>query len=292
MAWCPGCTVIGFRGEDNNLWLGSNSDNPWDTRTRLVVRRDENSYGIIGTELLSPDCNVPWANMLTRGLNEKGLAFVFSYVQPVGQDYSNTPGVSFREMARSVLGKCASVDEAEAMLGSMRRAFHGNFIFADRQGGLSLFEISVEKMEVSRIEKSVIRCNHYTSENMRSLCDPDYMKSVNSMDRFDAANDAFLELTADERSPKEVVEGVLKSHKAKRPAEDEWGHSPCNHGSGCGTVSSEIIDLKNEIFYYCFGWPCQDEPQNDGQLFQSSSWRGYKGYVLAQEREGVIFQHE
>lgn len=281
------CTIIGLRDKTTkNPIIGSNSDNPWNARTRLIV--NENHYKFIGTELICEDASLPWANMVTRGLNEKGLAYTFAYVQPNDQDYTQvSDGINFRDFSLQLLGKCANVKEAVEMIGDLKRAFHGNFILSDNSGDLKLAEVGIQKLAFLDTTTCFIRCNHYCSTEMNQLTDMAYAKETNSHSRYEAAVNTFESLNS---SNKDSIIKVLTSHNSRLKEESLWGHSPCNHGLGFGTVSSEIIDPLNGIFYFNFGWPCGEQQCNSEQLYQDKSWGKYEEYVLDDLHSGIIFE--
>ena len=63
----------------------STSDDPFATRTRLVVEHPKGGYRYIATQIVSPPPMVSWSNMHTRGLNETGLCYTWSYVTPADE---------------------------------------------------------------------------------------------------------------------------------------------------------------------------------------------------------------
>ena len=90
MSMHPGCTVFALKQTSGHYLLGSNSDDPWDSRTRLVCEK-LGRYRFIATQLMcSGDQSLPWANMYTRGLNEKGLGFNYAHVEPHDGNWATT----------------------------------------------------------------------------------------------------------------------------------------------------------------------------------------------------------
>jgi hypothetical protein len=47
-----------------------------------------------------------------------------------------------------------------------------------------------------------------------------------------------------------------------------------------GSVSAEIIDPVNSIFWYAYGWPCGEPPDHGDQLLQGASWGRFVGFRL------------
>jgi hypothetical protein len=69
------------------------------------------------------------------------------------------------------------------------------------------------------------------------------------------------------------------------------GFSVCNHGSlrrtvfdptapPWGSVSAEIIDPVDGIFWYTYGWPCGEAPEYGDQMLQERSWGNFVGFPL------------
>lgn len=280
-----GCTIIGIK-TTSGTFLGSNSDNPWNTRTRLIVAKRDGEYKFIGTELICQDNSVPWANMITRGLNEKGLAFTFAYVQPLDGNYETALGMSFKEFSWELMGKCSDIYEVEEFIKNTDRAFHGNFLFADRLGNLELIEISTKKLVFVKDLNVVVRCNHFLSKEMQLLTDIDYAHSTNSYTRYQSAMHI---IESSEKNGKETIKKVLTSHVFRQEEEDSWGHSSCNHGRLFGTVSSEIINPIEKVFSYNFGWPCGEKKTYPEQLFQEKSWGFFRDYFVENLNPGILF---
>jgi len=70
------------------------------------------------------------------------------------------------------------------------------------------------------------------------------------------------------------------------------GYSICNHGTlggdhfsagrpAHGSVSAEIIDPVEGIFWYAYGWPCGEAAEAGDQLLQECSWGAFIGFPLA-----------
>jgi len=70
------------------------------------------------------------------------------------------------------------------------------------------------------------------------------------------------------------------------------GFSVCNHGSlggpsfhaeapAWGSVSAEIIDPVDGVFWYAYGWPCGEAAQFGDQMLQERSWGSFVGFPLA-----------
>lgn len=64
------------------------------------------------------------------------------------------------------------------------------------------------------------------------------------------------------------------------------GYSICNHGTRhqetyphedlpWGTVSAEIMQPAQRLFWYAYGWPCGERPKYGDQIYQDRSWGSF-----------------
>ena len=284
----PGCTVFALKQTSGHYLLGSNSDDPWDSRTRLVCEK-LGKYRFIATQLIcSGDQSVPWANMYTRGLNERGLGFNYAHVEPTDGNWASEEGMSFRDFSIQLLSECSDTYQAEKLIRSHPRAYHGNFVMNDRENNAVLFEITTKKLRVVRADGLTglyLRCSHYLCKSMLKVDSTEGDARENSLARVDSARQAYLQSSCKDF---EQARAILSNHVNRREDEPAWGFSNCNHGATGGTVSSEIIDTENGIFYYCLGWPCGGAPKYPGQLYQELSWGGYKAYSFSDIPESGV----
>jgi len=284
----PGCTVFALKQTSGHYLLGSNSDDPWDSRTRLVCEK-LGKYRFIATQLIcSGDQSVPWANMYTRGLNERGLGFNYAHVEPNDGNWESEAGLSFRDFSIQLLSECGDTYEAEKLIRSQPRAFHGNFVMNDRANNAVLFEITTKNLRVVRadgLNGLYIRCNHYLCKSMQKWDSTEGSMRENSLIRLDSAYQAY---SRSDCKDFELARAILSNHVNRHEDEPDWGFSNCNHGQSGGTVSSEIIDTAHGVFYYCLGWPCGEAPKYSGQLYQELSWGCYKAYSFLDIPESGI----
>ena len=130
-----------------------------------------------------------------------------------------------------------------------------------------------------------LRCNHYISKSMQKWDSTEGDSKENSLTRVDSACQAYLHSDCKDF---EQARAILSNHVNRHENEPSWGFSNCNHGKEGGTVSSEIIDTANGIFYYCLGWPCGEAPKYSEQLYQNLSWGRYKAYPLSDMPESAV----
>ena len=265
----PGCTIAAIRS-GNRYLLASNSDNPWDTRTKVRFKQGKD-WRFVGTELVCPDESLPWSNMVTRGINERGIAFTFSYVDCSPELYQG--GVTFKDFGDLVLGSFQSLQEIERYLQDEPVQIHGNFLFADAQGNLLVSEIHPRKKYVAWNPSSVvIRTNHFIH---LPFANEQEMTETCSVLRYQSGE--YVLNQNQQTDPFAFLKTLLRNHHLREHGA-HWGASTCNHGEHVGTVSSEILDPLNKEIWYCYGPPCGERKEMQGWgrhvPFRLSEWNG------------------
>ena len=173
---CTTAGAIGSASYDGNSIIGSTSDDPFTTRTRLVVVSPKNGNKFIATQIISGDrSKIPdFNNMHTRGLNDKGFAYTWSAAGPnpdIEPISSQAIGIPFYQFGQLLLSEADSVKNAIELLESYPRAIHGNFLFADTTDEIALIEVSTRSLNIeTRISDGWIgRTNHWISEKMAKI---------------------------------------------------------------------------------------------------------------------------
>jgi hypothetical protein len=260
----------------------STSDDPFATRTKLVVEQPKDGYRFIATQIVSPPPVVSWTNMHTRGLNERGLCYTWSYVTPAREPTDATAvGVPYYQWGNLVLAQASQIDDVLSLLERYPRAFHGNYLFADASGEICLVEVGTHTLRV--IERTrdgaIARTNHWTEGESVE----DESISCSSQHRFDRIRD-LLAIHTDGIDRNLLMEFCRDHAGREDPA---IRHSICSHGHDgqgaewFGTVSSEIIDPRSGTLWYCYGWPCGESPTAaERQPLQDRSWGAYLPFRL------------
>jgi hypothetical protein len=239
------CFLAGVRAP-NHWLLASNSDNPYTTVNHLLVEhRAPHAY--LAVRVLVPEAGtaVPWAGMLTRGLNEAGLGFTYAFVRE--RDMAGYPA---QEWTAGMLANATTVDEALAYL-SEESTLPGNYLIADRSGGMAVAEVGAGRIELrtptgsSESRSNVWRCLSAATEGS---WDTDTV----STHRDDRGATLLGELAA---ATPAALHDVLRDHHEDGGAVGRHGRSLCNHGTSNGTISSEIIDPSGHL-WFGFGPPC------------------------------------
>ena len=287
LPWSDACTIgaaTGSATRDGAPLVFSNSDDPFQTRTRLVVVQSEGGYKFIGTQIISPPPAAAFHRMHTRGLNEAGLAYTWASVAPVTEPTSESAiGIPYEQFGRLLLSSAASVADALDLLDRYPRAYHGNFLFADAAGEIALVEISTRTFHVETrlTDGAFARTNHWISARMVPLGNPGVGQA--SAERYARASE-LIAAQAGRIDPRSLMRITADHHGL-----DASGISICAHGKAPGprqfrggTVSSEISEPRAGRFWYCYGWPCGSAPENpESQVFQDRSWGAYLPFDLA-----------
>ncbi len=298
------CTIAGATGAatiDGRSVIASNSDDPFTTRTRLVVVEPPDGERFIATQIVSPSNGSPvsFDRMHTRGVNAHGFAYTWSAVRPDPEfepDSESAFGLPFYQFGRLLLSQSRSVEDAIGILESYPRAIHGNYLFGDANGEVALVEVSTKSMNVeTRTDSGWIgRSNHWTSPTMSAIgnlpesCDSTavrYERITTLMAEGDGSVDPGF------------LAGCLSDHETL----GETGWSICAHGHGdvpdgrerggsvssVSSVSSEIMQPALGTMHYAYGWPCGGEVDYPGeQPYQDRSWGRYMTFRLEDMEPG------
>ena len=81
------CTIVGATGSatrGGTPFIASTSDDPYTTRTRVVAVEPGDGYRFVATQIVTLPGYEPveFHHMHTRGVNEKGFAYVWSGAPP------------------------------------------------------------------------------------------------------------------------------------------------------------------------------------------------------------------
>jgi acyl-CoA:6-aminopenicillanic acid acyl transferase len=285
--WLDACTIGGATGSatrDGAPIIFSNSDDPFTTRTRLVVVEPADGYTFIATQIVSPPPPVSFNQMHTRGLNAAGLAYSWASVAPISEPTSDQAiGIPYYQFGRLVLSQARTVADVIAILDRYPRAYHGNFLFADAEGTVALIEISTRTFHVETqiTDGAFARTNHWISPRMTAI-GGDQVRQA-SHERYERASALIAAQSGS--IDRESLARIASDHHGL----DTSGISICAHGNAPGprhhrggTVSSEIAEPRKGRFWYCYGWPCGSAPDDpDLQVYQDRSWGVYLPFDLA-----------
>ncbi|AIJ23199.1 peptidase C45 acyl-coenzyme A:6- aminopenicillanic acid acyl-transferase [Amycolatopsis methanolica 239] len=239
------CFLAGMNGPRHWL-LASNSDNPYTTTNHLLAASGErHSYLAVRVVVPDADVFVPWAGMLTRGVNAAGLGFTYAFVPE--QDMADHPA---QEWSARMLATASTVEEGLTYL-TGDETLPGNYLFADRSGGMAVVEVGGGRVEV----RPPATGTEARANGWRFLAEkaaPSWDDSTASTHRQGRGSELLGAL--DTASP-EALRHVLRDHREDGGPAGKHGRSLCNHGTTDGTISSEIIDPSGHL-WFGFGFPC------------------------------------
>ncbi|MCF8568127.1 C45 family peptidase [Alicyclobacillus tolerans] len=274
------CTLVGTRHPilTYGSFIASTSDDPYSVHNYVVKRTPKTGLCFIGTIVTQSNDTAPWEGMVSRGLNEAGFGFTFSYVGPELEDASNIyPDVA--SFSEGLITKAASVEDAIQYLrhGAPSGAT-GNYLLLDRDANLAVVEVSLRTSVVYYGEHFC--CTNTWSDYRLPRNLPSVYTGHSSQHRRTRA----LELL---NTGTGVEDGIAKVH---RILSDHQGHADemnytfaiCNHGKSDGTISSEIIFPQKGLFLYRYGRPCG---KRDDVMH---SWSEYVAFQAKGGPEGLM----
>jgi hypothetical protein len=182
-------------------------------------------------------------------------------------------------------------------------------MLADKQGNLALVEAGRQEMAVPKL-LSTSDGGTVVNVNCWIAMQAEYGNPIANMENPTASNktrysQALNRLaSSDGRIDLDVMQSILSDHAHRERFAGEntmvrgHGFSICNHGSmrkakfdpqdpAWGSVSAEIIDPVDGVFWYAYGWPCGDAPDHGDQMLQDRSWGTFIGFQLDGLPEGA-----
>ncbi|TVT24263.1 C45 family peptidase [Amycolatopsis acidiphila] len=226
--------------------LASNSDNPYTTTNHLLAASGErHSYLAVRVVVPHADVFVPWAGMLTRGVNDAGLGFTYAFVPE--QDMADYPA---QEWSARMLANASTLDEALTYL-TGDKTLPGNYLLADRSGGMAVVEVGGGRVAV-RVPTTGTEARANVWQCLAESPAPSWDDTTASTHRHGRGSELLRAL--DTATP-EALRQVLRDHQEDGGPTGKHGRSLCNHGTTDGTISSEIIDPAGHL-WFGFGFPC------------------------------------
>ncbi|MEJ2717499.1 MAG: carcinine hydrolase/isopenicillin-N N-acyltransferase family protein [Deltaproteobacteria bacterium] len=302
-----GCFLIGVTGPgvtaNGEALIGSVSDDPYDIRTFLRLVKHARVMAHIGTELVSTTEHTltergyfAHPGETTRGVNESGLAFTCAMIFEKETAERTLQAAVFADITRKMMVECDTVAEAIDLFRSARATTPAySVLLADARADLAHVETGTFGVNVN---------HHYSRENpgmvfavncylSRKLVNENAANSVieNTRNNNLARRERGKELAQELRGTLDVASlaRILSDHANRdrnpmdNPLLEAWGYSICNHGTRgqetyphenlpWGTVSAEIMQPSQKMFWYAYGWPCGQQPEYGDQIYQERSW--------------------
>jgi len=283
--------------------IGSVSDDPYDVRTFLRQVKPAGSQAHMGTELVSTSEHTLVERgyfvdpgETTRGINESGLAFTCAMVFEKEGAGAKAHPTSFSDLSRRMMTRCRTVNDAIDLFqsaGASTPPF--SVLLADAMGDLAhveagAFGVSVNHHYSKQNPGMVFAVNCYLSEKLIHFNAPDSFIQ-NTLNNNLARRERGKQLAQALKGKLDVgsLARILSDHANRErdpmdnPLLPAWGYSICNHGTRhqnayphedlpWGTVSAEIMQPSQRLFWYAYGWPCGESPEYGDQIYQDRSW--------------------
>lgn len=283
------CTLLGASAKstsDGNVYIGSTSDNSFLMGPRKPVKLTipKDGYKFIHTPCMTLTEDGDTIDVGSdRGMNEKGFSWTRSWVVPKEEENLNKMNAVdwFIKMGSTV----ATVDGAIEFVKENPKGMgcQGNYIFADAKNNIAVVEVSystvtvVEKHNNQDKSAALVRANCWESKDMKPLDDSKKSHKI----YFDSSEDRYnigMELLKkhDGKINVEVLKSILANRDSKSFSEEKHDHGINNYGTVAGTVSAEIYDPVNRVFWYTYGWTDDSDVEIDEEIYGKNinSWKG------------------
>src|SRR5579875_1101600 len=241
------CTLFTRIGASRRPFLASTSDDPYPVQNQ-VVGAGTQPYAYLAVRVVNNrEEDLPWGNMLTRGINAAGLAYTYAFVWEPEVDYRPS-----QDWVPAMLATCTTVAEAtEHMRQHADTLLSGNYLVADRTGVVSAIEVANATVAPRRARGRIVVCaNRWEHHKMHAAGD---WGAETAAARFDRA---CALLTKDGDGMESLVR-VLRDHGDQGcDAGRNYGTAICNHGRQQGTISAELLDTGRAWLWWAHGWPC------------------------------------
>ena len=278
---------------DNKALIASNGDNEYQYNAALLVVDPNDGYKYIGNQIVGPEggSRSPWTDMITRGLNEEGLAYTWTYVAPdnIEPDSGEAFGITFEQFGRMVLSQAATVEEAIELVDEYPRAYHGNFLFADASGTMAMLEISTKSYEVifQGDDGTIGRANSWLSPEMQRLSEAsdDMSDSGCRQNRWDELLEANSGSITEQTMMRMAsdYEGALEHGWSIESHRCDPETTVCRSAS----TSSEVISPSDGTFWWNWGWGSGRQPRfPEQQGIHDRSWGVYVPFKLSALKPG------
>lgn len=272
------CTLIAKKNTDG--WVvASNSDNPYSVRSQLICSFTvPYSYVAVRVNPSETENNgsVPWAGMLTRGVNAVGLSFTYAYVQLASP--GKYPPQNWTAELLSEQADCSSA--VRFMERSHTDILPGNYLLADREGQALIVEVASDGIGVIAPYDGALTCTNVWEDLSEPLA-KNWRNDTASDERADFARNLVVG-----SAPHKLAQDVLASHQGgESDSLREKGGSMCNHGRTEGTISSEVLEPGSNTLWWNFGWPCGNYQGHEAE--HRYSWGRYFGFKAEDVKESA-----
>jgi len=195
------------------------------------------------------------------GVNEKGLAVGMTFVSPK----EVKPGINFALLARSILDKCANVEEALKALTDAHHLVANGYLVADREGNMAVVEACPEKVRIRKPDENnsfIVCTNQFMHTKMKDM--------ENVKDRPPDSEKRYTTIYNKLRQKG----GKLTLMDTQKILSDHTGYV-CSHIDSIqlGTLWSVIATLKRPQILMAEGHPCRTKYKVDTRLNKAIQMR-------------------
>lgn len=266
------CTLVGRSAGTKEPFLASTSDDPYETRTQVVVRKPAQGYQYLATTIQSRGQPVPWDGMVTRGVNERGLAFTYAYVEPAEAPDATVSPAAF---SMGLISGCADVEAAlDYLHQGAPSGCTGNYLLLDTTDSLVALAVTDTGSIAVRMGLGA-RTNSWQEYGTR-LASKGSVYSRSAAHRKARAEELLQSISSADNAEK-----LLTDHQGRQDGEQVYGRSICNHGTEAGTVSCEVLIPSRRSLRYTYGHPC-------GGGEEPSAWTSPREFSLLKPRDGEL----
>lgn len=235
------CTTAAKRLNDSWFLIKTRDPVPWmrwDDEIKLFNTKADKFKKLI---IQNPN---PREDGYYGGINEKGVAFVATYI-PVAENQ-----ISFirRPYVRLILD-ALSAEEAVEIIKSFNPRISGNMFIADEKECYGIEGVPAEYF-IEKITKPSVKTNHFLHLPYKNLTILD--KPV--FEEWSLAHQKRAEELIVEASSLDDLENILKDRKN---AEKKMAICTTKEEEECFTYSAFIFDTKNKKAYYAQGCPAE-----------------------------------
>lgn len=178
------------------------------------------------------------------GINEKGIAYVSTYVHVAENQISYIR----RPYVRLILD-AASAKEAVEIIKSFNPRIGGNMFIADKDECYGIEGVP-EKYFIEKVIKPMVKTNHYVHLPNRNLS----FDTNSCFEQWTKTHKARAEELIINANSIEDLKNILKDRKN---AEKKMAICTTRKEEECFTHSAFIFDTKNIVTYYCQGNPLE-----------------------------------
>ncbi|WP_404379646.1 C45 family autoproteolytic acyltransferase/hydolase [Caenispirillum salinarum] len=245
-----GCSTWAAVDGTGRAWVAKNRDYGGDHAALQRLFRHDGPDLPVGPMLCLGSLGAPGA--FSSGINARGLALVDSQVPTA----DHGPGLCRYFLMSEILGRCATVAEAVALIHAIPHAGGGCLTVADASGAMAAVELghAAVRIETAR-ERWLARTNHHLSDALsgRLIERPGEPMGRSTRQRLETIRSALAQ-GAPEDLPA-FARALMASHDDAAPP---GGQGLCRHGQDgdSRTISTVLFEPSARRLYVSMGPPC------------------------------------